>query len=150
MFVPTKTILWMPNAFYKPNTPAIPINSQRLHKFCEWRLCRGDPEIHRQIPTMHFGDPLEEDLNPRKKTFDHRWPTNTNLLDRPILEPCDSKMKKLTLLRCLKISKKQKIRYLLLIFWDPNLSACKQLMEWMTHQHRYQCCNSPPWSLPWT
>ena len=69
MFVPTKTILWMPNAFYKPNTPAIPINSQRLHKFCEWRLCRGDPEIHRQIPTMHFGDPLEEDLNPRKKNL---------------------------------------------------------------------------------
>ena len=32
----------------------------------------GTPEIHRQIPTMHLGDPLEEDLNPRKKTFDHR------------------------------------------------------------------------------
>ena len=27
----------------------------------------GAPEIHRPIPTMHFGDPLEEDLNPRKK-----------------------------------------------------------------------------------
>ena len=35
MFASTKTELRMPNAFYKPNTPAIPINSQHLQKWSQ-------------------------------------------------------------------------------------------------------------------
>ena len=35
MFASTKTELRMPNAFYKPSTPAIPMNSQHLQKWSQ-------------------------------------------------------------------------------------------------------------------
>ena len=92
-------------------------------------------EIHRQILPIHFGPPLEGEDSNKYQSF---------------------RLSKSGALQFQDVWRFGYDRISLDIFgwsfWILDLSACKQLMESMIHQHqhRYQCCNSPPWSLPWS